>query len=541
MIKFLFKYLSKEKYIILLSAFLTLIISFITILIPQISKNIFDKGILSGNIRLIIIYTTSLLLIYFLKSLINVFSNILSGKVSIRLTSQIKKDLYNHILKLPISFFDDNRLGYFLSRVGEVDLLSGIFSTSIFSFIISFVTGVASLVFILRQSPILVIAVIVFAVPFYIITNRSMKKIKSLSTDIMEKTADANGKIQESFQGIMEIKQNNYEVRGASKINKEIDKIKKKTIKRIKVSSFGSESLTMIVNFYTSIIALLLGIEIVKGNLTVGDYFALAQYAMFIYAPIQQIATLGITIQPSISALKRITELMGRSVEIEESRVYNINEEINNIVYKSVNFKYLNKNVINNLDLQMKKNEVTVISGKNGSGKSTVIKLLLGFYDNYEGDIIINNKNLKSINIESLRSKIGIVSQKIFLFAGTVEENIKFANENLNEERFEYVCSLLDDSIFNKIQRRSYMIAEGGRNLSGGQIQKIAIARALLKDSDVYIFDEATANIDITSKTSIMNIILSELKDKIVIIITHDKEIIDCADNIYSLDLINSY
>lgn len=542
--KFILKYVKREKILICISMLLTTVLTFVQLIIPNISQRILNNGILIGSKYNIVILGGVLLLAYVFKSIINICINIFSGKVSIKIISEIKKDLYSHMLSLPISFFDSNKLGYLMSRIGEVNSLSSIFSTVVFNFIISIFTGIGSLVIILKTSPKLLAVIIMFIVPFYILTNQSMKQIHKASVDLMELSANTDGKVQESFQGIMELKQTNSEKKGYQEISKEIDKLKKKSIFKTKIVAFSTEGITILISLYTVILSVCIGIYIVNGELNLGHYVSLSQYALLVYSPIQQLSTLGLTIQPGIAALNRIIQIFNKDIEDKGTKKEILKEVINSIEFKDVSFKYSESEyILKNVSFSIEDNKSLAIMGKNGSGKSTIIKLLMGLYSDYEGDILINNRNLRNINIESLRDKIGIVSQKIFLFSGSIEENLKLGNENVNDEKLEYINQVLQDDIFKKENRKNIYVLEGGKNLSGGQIQKIAIARAILREADVFIFDEATANIDIESKKIISNIIKNHLNNKIRIIISHDSEIVTYVDDTIYIDnkTINLY
>lgn len=535
--KFLIKYIKREKNLIISSILLTILLTGIQLIIPYISESILNKGVVNGSKRVILILGGVLIATYIIKSIINASINVFTSKISIKIISKIKEDLYSHMLNLPLSFFDSNKIGYLMSRISEVDSLASIFSTTVFNFIISIFTGIGSLIIILKTSPKLLLLIIVFMFPIYLLTRKSMNGIHNASLDLMEVSANTDSKVQESFQGIMELKQTNSEEKGAKEMSNEIEILKKKSIFQNKILAFSTEGITILVSLYTVVLNSFIGISIVNGELNLGQYVSLAQYALLVYSPIQQLSIIGITVQSGIVALKRVIQIFDNDIEDKGKGKESFKVNINSIELKNVSFKYKeNKDILKDLSFKINENKSVALTGKNGSGKTTVVKLIMGFYSNYEGDILINNISLKRLNIEELRNRIGIVSQRIFLFSGSIEDNLKLGNDNVDDEKLDYISELLQDNIFNSENRKNIFVLEGGKNLSGGQIQKIAIARSILRNADIFIFDEATANIDIESKNVITNIIKNNLKDKIRIIISHDSEVVTYTDEIIYID-----
>ena len=239
-------------------------------------------------------------------------------------------------------------------------------------------------------------------------------------------------------------------------------------------------------------------------------------------------------VQPGMAALSRIGELLKIKTEDEISG-NKITGRIKDIVFSNVSFAYAEKPVIHNFNMVAHQKNKIVLLGKNGSGKTTIAKLLIGFYKNYSGTIRINDIELKDISLADLRSRIGIVAQNIFLFSGSLLENIRYVSPNLKEKEVEDALKRAGLDISEFTNGLQSMISENGKNLSGGQRQKIALARMIVKNPDVMIFDEATSNLDTKTSDLLKESIHSIFSDKICIIITHDPEMASIADTIINL------
>ncbi len=254
----------------------------------------------------------------------------------------------------------------------------------------------------------------------------------------------------------------------------------------------------------------------------------MTQYVGMIYSPLIMLQSFKLSIQPAIAAISRINSMLSsnNTENIEESTGKKI-DYIKFVKFENVSFKYdtSNESILNNICFDLYSGDRIAFIGKNGSGKTTIAKLLLGFYKNYSGNITINDYELRELDINSLRSKIGIVPQNIYLFEGSVKENIRIGNRVLSEKEFQRrLDRLLEYGFLNGLDLNKKII-DNGKNLSKGQIQQIAFARIFMKDVDVLIFDEATSNMDQNAKEAFQNILLDLLHDKICLFISHTDEL----------------
>jgi ABC-type multidrug transport system fused ATPase/permease subunit len=289
------------------------------------------------------------------------------------------------------------------------------------------------------------------------------------------------------------------------------------------VSSFSSELLSLIGAVGGFIVLWYGGWQIIKDNFTIGGYIAFTGYLAKLYGPTQILASLGLSLQPAVTALNRISEFFDATGEEDDKDKTVDLLKIDKIEFKDVNFAYEKEEVLKQINFTLNKEDKILITGPNGSGKSTIIKLILALYKVQHGQVLINGKSIDDFSNISIREKISVVSQDIFLFNDTILNNIIYSFPNAKPEGIEEAIKLSGVSDFaDKLENKvNTVVGESGKKISGGEKQKVSIARAILKDSDVVIFDEATSHLDKNSREKIKNLFREKFKDKICIVISH--------------------
>lgn len=282
--------------------------------------------------------------------------------------------------------------------------------------------------------------------------------------------------------------------------------------------------------------------EIRKGNLTIGLFVAFNSYSSNFNNSLSKISQINMDLQQALISIKRIFNILDKNIEEENF----INSKINNNIFKydikvkDLSFKYRENDpyILRNLNFNIKKNSITAIVGKNGQGKTTLLKILMGLYKNYEGKILFNNYSLNEIPFYKISEKISYVPQETFLFTGTIKENLLLANTKASDEDIKVACKLLNiDNVIESFKDGyDTEIGYNGISLSGGQKQRLGIARALLRKADLFLFDEITSSVDVETEEIIKNILKEISKTKTVILVTHKKNTLTIADNIIALD-----
>lgn len=520
-LKFFRNYKSKFILIILL----TMTLPIINNLIPLLSKALMDKGILSNNIYSIITISISIIIAYGIKYVCNNLVQTRVVKINLNLVSNLKKEILSSIINLPITFHDSNSSQYILSRINEVDNLSKLFSSDLIMFFINIFTSLLAFYLVLKKNFLIALLTILFIPIFLYLSNITFKKINAQIINSLEISATTNKKMHSTLKGTLTLKQFNEEETLLKSINEDIDNLSN----TISLQSLTVNKNINLISFYTmfvqTILICIVAIFVTKGNLSTGDYLSIGQYIGLIYAPILLYQNIRMNIKPALIACNRLKELCPPTQKLQQK--INI-KSINQISVSNLEFEYTKgAPVLKNVSFDLNKGDKLLISGSNGSGKTTLSKLLLGFYDDYSGKIVINDKNLNSINKHSLRDRMSIVPQENYLFDMSILENIKIANNKLTEKQFfEKIEHLKSINLFKGINLNNNSL-ENGKNLSGGQIQRISLARILIRDFDVCIFDEITNSLDRESQEIIKNIIKNEFDDKICIFISHNEYLDD--------------
>lgn len=381
-----------------------------------------------------------------------------------------------------------------------------------------------ALTYIYIKSIELFIICIIFIPIFFLVSNYSMKNLTRYSKDMLESNAKTNKQIHSALEGISTLKQLNEEKNINQKISKEVENLASTTIKQSKSMSKNTQVLNISILVIQTVIIGVIGLFIIKNKLSIGDYVALTQYVNLIFSPISMFQSIKLTIQPALAAISRINDLIGKKIyseTTEKSKITNIQE----IYFQNVTFSYQSYNIIENLSFSLVRGDRLALIGGNGSGKTTIAKLLLGLYQNYKGKILINGIESKEIKKADLLTRISIVPQNIYLFEESILENIKIGNRDLASEEFMSRINLFQSYGILKSIDLDKRVIENGKNLSKGQIQQIAIMRALIRETDILIFDEVTSYLDKETRKSFKHILEELLADKICIFISHDDEL----------------
>lgn len=541
-IHFIKKYMKRYSTSIWSNFILIILTSIVSIIPPYIIKIIIDDGIVNKNQVLLVRYCIIVLAIYCFTAVLQYFTSYKFTIMSEYMILDIKKDIMNRVLYIPMNFFSNKDKGYIIARVNEINNLKALFSMSTFRLLVGVFEFIGASIILIKINMKLTMIIYAFIPIYYFLTKMFIKNIKNISQKTIEQSAMASGKIQETFNGIQEIKNLNKEDHEKDKVNLINEEITKLSIKQGIVVSYTTELLTFIGMAVSIIILLFSGISIIHGEITIGAYFAFSGYLPKILSPVQNLAMSSMSLQPAFLSLKRIDELFNIYTEQEEDfskeSVLSINGNLDIINLK---FKYpdTEKLIFNNLTINIQKGEKVLLKGSNGSGKSTLIKLIVGFYSNYDGNILIDGKDIRSLKKSDLRSQMGIVSQDVFLFNGTIKDNVIYSVEYASKYQFQKAIELSGIKTFcDKLPLGvETNIGENGCLLSGGQKQMIAIARIIIKNPDILIFDEATANVDEENKKIISEMISHYFREKTCIFISHDNEIKYKYDKIINLDV----
>lgn len=524
---------------LLLNIFLSsLLITVFGILASFYFRFIMDDIVPNMLRKSLVTLSLGIVLLYIFKAILEAFRNHLMLYLAQKLDIPMILGYYQHVLGLPMSFFGTRRTGEIVARFNDAskirDAIANATLTIMIDTLMAFVGGFVlfaqnHLLFGVSLAVILIYAVIVF------VFN---KPIKNINEKQMEENAQVTSYLVESLNGIETIKAFHSEDKAQTKTDTLFVKLLKSVFKGGMISN-AQQTLTNAVYTIGTTVILWVGVnQILNGNMTLGSLITFNALLGYFLDPIKNLINLQPTMQTAIVAAERLSEILDLELEktAAENRKLNPQSLNKDIKIENLDFRYGTRRlVLNNINMFIGAGEKIALVGESGSGKTTLAKLLLNFYNWERGEIFIGDYNLKDINLEALRDKIAYISQDIFLFSGTIRENLQLGCEDATMEEIFEVCRLSKaDDFINKLPLRyDTMLQENGANLSGGQKQRLAIARALLKKPDVLIMDEATSNLDSITERAIEKTINGLSKDITTIIIAHRLSTIMRCDRIY--------
>ncbi len=478
--------------------------------------------------------------LFILKNLFEFTQTVLMNDTALRFLRDIRNGLYRHYHRLSVGFLSGERTGELTSRIThDVSVLQN-----------SITEGIADLVY--QTSQVLIFTAVIFsihwklasitlillpAISFPIV--RIGKKLRKLGYLVQERMADLNVRIIETLQGIRIIKAftaEDHEAGRFGSINQQYYKANIRTVKRRE----GLAAVTELIGIVGILFVLELGgRSVLQGELTLGFFVFFLAALVSLVPPFKKLSRLYGVHQQALAAAKRVVDILEATPSAEEApdaaRLAPFQSEV---CLKDVRFRYDERFVLDGVNLTVRKGEVVALVGASGAGKTTLVNLVLRFFDPVEGRVTIDGVDLKSVTLESLRRQIGLVTQDPFLFHDTVRANIAFGEPNASLERVQKAAQAANADPFIQRLPSGYdtVVGEQGFKLSGGERQRLSIARALLKDPPILILDEATSQLDSESEALVQEALDRLMKNRTAFVIAHRLSTIRRADRIVVLD-----
>lgn len=525
--------LKPQKYLLFNIFLMSLVLTMLGIITSFYFKFIMDEIIPSGLRETLTTISLLFLALYIIQSLIGFFRAHLLLYLSRRIDVPLILGYYDHVVDLPMSFYSRRKVGEIVSRFQDASKIKSAISGAALTIMLDLllIIGGGVVLFLINNILFMIATIMVFL--YAITTWIFFKPFKKANREIMENGSNVTSYLVESLQGAETIKAFNYE-----------DKVKNETEKRYIDLIYSGHKMGKLGNlqaFIKGIITSLGGlfiiwfgvVQVMDGKITLGELITFNALLAYFITPLQNVINLQTELQTAFVSAERLSEII--DLELEKSKEDEKLQltSINDITFNNVKYRYGARSlVLDGVSFNLKKGTTTAIVGETGSGKSTIAKLLLNYYQIEEGEILINNKNILDISRTNLRSMIAYIPQETFLFGGTIRENLSIGKKVSDEEMFS-ICKdyLIDDFVNRMPMRYESYVEERGANLSGGQKQRISIARAMLKKPDLIIMDEATSSLDANTEKIIMKLI-NENIDVSKIIIAHRLTTIKNATNI---------
>jgi ATP-binding cassette, subfamily B, bacterial len=547
--KLLFKYLKNYQSLVLLALLLAAVNQTFSLLDPYIFGKIIDgfatkpKDYNQNNfikgVGFLILCAIGVAMV---SRIAKAFQDYVTSLVIQKFGAKVYTDGLRHSLQLPFQQFEDQRSGETLNVLQKVRTDSEKFISNCINVLFASLVGVV-FVMIYAFSVNVWLVLIYFAASFvlFILTSFLSKKIKVIQKNIVKETNVLAGATTESLRNIELVKSlglTNQEIRRLNTNTLKILQLELKKVREIRSISFVQGTF---VNLLRQSIMFFLLFLIFKNELTVGQLMTLQFYSFFIFGPLQEMGNVILSYREAEASLNNFKNIMNSPVEVKPENPIKINR-LETFAFQNVAFKHKSGSnyALEDISFNVEKGQTIAFIGPSGSGKTTLVKLLVGLYSPESGKIIYNGIDSQSLDIEEVRHQIGFVTQDTQLFSGTIKENLLFVNPSATDEEINVV--LKKAACQNLLERSEHginsIIGEGGIKISGGEKQRLSIARALLRDPQLIVFDEATSALDSITETEITDTIknISAAKQHIMVLIAHRLSTIMHADRIFVLE-----
>lgn len=547
--KLLLQYLQQHKWVVALALLLAAINIGFSLLDPYITGRIVDefiqkKDILErsafvwGVLGLIGLSVGAAMVSRIAKNFQDYFTSIIVQKVGARMYA----DGLKHSLELPYQVFEDQRSGETLGILQKVRLDSEKFITSFISILFVSLIGMVFVIVYSVTVSYKVTLVYFSAIPIISFVSWYLsKKIKTIQRTIVAETTALAGSTTESLRNIELVKSLGLANQEIERLNKTTYKILGLELRKVKYVRSMSFVQGTTVNFVRSTMVVVLLILIFENTISAGQYFSFLFYSFFLFGPLQELGNVILSWREAEVSLGNFKKILSTPIDQKPLNPVRL-DKITKLAFDDVNFRHLTgkHNALNDINFHTHNGETIAFVGPSGSGKTTLVKLLVGLYQPMEGDVLYNDISSKDIDLDLLREKIGFVTQDTQLFSGTIRENLQFVRPDATDE--ECLRVMNQAACTNLLARADKgldtVIGEGGVKVSGGEKQRLSIARALLRRPDILVFDEATSSLDSLTEEDITATIrdISVQTNHITILIAHRLSTIRHADRIYVLE-----
>lgn len=537
-----FFYLLKPQKKLLAHIFIaSLVYTILGILAAFYFQELIDTILPNALTKTLMTLSVGIIILNLFKVLLSAFRTQLLLYLSQKLDIALLLGYYKHVLELPMNFFSTRKVGEIISRFNDAGKVRDAISGATLTIMIDVLMAIAGAIILFIQNSRLFFISLLMVILYCIIVVVFNKIYEKLNRIQMEDNAKLTSYMVESLNGIQTVKAYNSETKVKLETERRFVTLLKSVFDLCYVENIQS-SLKVFVELIGGVLILWIGgISVIKGDMTIGSLITFNALLAYFLDPVKNLINLQPQMQTAVVAADRLGEILDLTVEKTENenkKLY-LKKIDGNIEIKNLKFRYgTRKLVLDNVSLNIKQGEKIAFVGESGSGKTTLSKLLLHMYLAEEGDILIDNNNIKDIQIECLRDRIAYIPQETFLFSGTIMENLSLGleNANLNDIIEASKMARAHDFINELPLRYETMLDENGSNLSGGQRQRLAIARALLKKPDVLILDEATSNLDAVTEKELDKTIKEFAKNMTVIFIAHRLSTIKNCDKIYVME-----
>jgi len=543
MIKRFARYYKPHLRLFLIDIFCAFVVAVCNLVYPKIAGEIVDVHVPKKNIDMILIFGGILLAIYVLKCFLNYVIQYWGHIVGVRIQADMRRDMFKKLQKLPFTYYDQNKTGHITSRlVNDLMEISELAHHGPEDVFLSVVTMVGAFVMLAITN--IYLALIVFAIIPFIVFFASKTRVKQRQAfrQTRIQTGEINAEVESSIAGIRVSKayvSEKHELEKFQKSNKKFQQARAGAYKQMGIFHSG-------MGLFTDLLYLIVlvagGIFFANGWISDGEFTSYILYIMMLINPLRTLVNVYEQIQNGMTGFARFIEVMDTPEEEDKEDAVVVKDFNKNIRFEDVSFTYHHKDeererVLSHLSFQIEKGKTVALVGPSGGGKTTICHLIPRFYEIDEGRITFDDIDIKDITRDSLRNQIGMVAQDVFLFAGTIKENIAYGKLDASDEEIISAAKKANIHDFIMALEKGYdtYVGERGVLLSGGQKQRISIARAFLKNPSILILDEATSALDNMTEMQIQNALTNLAKGRTTLVVAHRLSTVKTADEIIVL------
>jgi len=504
--------------------------------IPFLIKPVVDDIFINKDVGMLKLIPLAVIALFLMLGFAIYCQEYLMNYVGQNIIRRLRNRLYDRIQDLPISFFQKEKTGVLMSRVtNDVNIIKNMVSSAVTGSLRDFFT-VIGLTFVIfyRDWKMALVAVVILPLAFFPIVVLG-RKLRKVTTHTQEAMADLTSTLHETFAGNKIIKAFGMESYEKERFFKKTLKLFKLELKGVRFKALASPVMEFLGGLGVAFVIWYGGYKVITGTSTAGTFFSFMAAVMMLYTPVKRLSRLNNIIQQGLAGTDRVFDILESESDIQEiSNPVKFKCGPHRVIFKNVYFKYDDVMILKDINLDVRPGEILAFVGMSGGGKTSIVNLIPRFYDVSKGVILIDDIDIKDASISSLRNQIAIVTQEPILFNDTVRNNIAYGNQNASDKDIENAAraAYAYEFIQNFPDGFDTNIGELGGRLSGGEKQRICIARALLKDAPILILDEATSSLDAESETLVQKALENLMKGRTTFVIAHRLSTVGYADRI---------
>jgi len=533
-------YIWQYKFLLFLALAMTLAANLLSLAGPFLSGkaiSAIENGFGKVDFDTVFFYAGLMLGFFAISAILSYLLTIVMVNISRNITYKMRKDVFDKITKLPVGFFDTNQTGDILSRISyDIDVINTSLSNDVVHILAGITTVIGALIMMLVISPIMTLVFAITVPLAIVVTKKKTKKTRPLFRKRSAKIGELNGFTEEMISGQKTLKAYLREIHTIQKYDENNDETVEVTYDAEYHGSTIGPTVNFINNLSLSLISVFGAAMYLLGGITIANISSFVLYSRKFAGPINETANIIAELQSALSAAERVFRLLDEDEEkADEIDAVSLDNPYGDIEINDVNFSYVeNVPIIQNLSLKAPKGTLVAIVGPTGAGKTTLINLLMRFYDADSGSISLDGYKINNITRKDLRLAYSMVLQDTWLFHGTVYENVTYGRQDATMEEVVAACKAanIHNYIENLPDGYQTMINDDGTNISKGQKQLLTIARAMLMNTSLLILDEATSNVDTRTELNIQQAMRTLMSDKTCFIIAHRLSTIQNADHI---------